>query len=444
MNQSTFDYVPDEPEQAEEVVVQDNGDESFEKASAAAQEHDKTEAEPVQVQETDETKATDNALMIADRPQGEIIAMFSKEKGLDPIIKEIRARVESEVFDATTKDGDARIGSVARQIGSAKQELKRMGQAQTEEWRKATKMVTSEVSRMEKEMDELRDKVLESRIKEQRRKDEREGRIVEIQAQKVLEHDADCVAIQKNIDEVERLIAFDWHEFKDRAVAAHKETHDFLIERLKDRKKYEEEQAELERLRKQEEERKQREREKEIADNARKEAEEKAAAEKAEANKKRIDAHNSYLNRLSDTGVVSEGQSSGIYESRIAALSALYDREWEEFADKAKQTYESVNQELTKLLEAAKQTEERAAKEREQAESERIRKEEADRIEAEKKREADEKAKREADAKHKKDIQQQVYAALQDIQNQHPPQEWSRRLIEAIDQGKVPHIEIKY
>ena len=128
------------------------------------------------------TKDTEENGALVPLNQINALEVFSAEKGLDPLIKQIRDRVNSEEYDVTTEAGRARMRSVARKIGSSKSQLEKMSKELTEDWRTKTKAVTLETSRMKTELDALRDEVKrpadEFKEKEDRRIKEHESRLV--------------------------------------------------------------------------------------------------------------------------------------------------------------------------------------------------------------------------------------------------------------------------
>jgi len=116
------------------------------------------DADPVPAQ----TESSSKEIAVIDTSPKNALTIFSNN-GLDPLIAQIRARVKSEQFDVTTQKGRDRIGSVARQIGSAKQDLIKMAASLTEDAKKQIAAVNTEKNRMETEFDKLRDEVLAPR-----------------------------------------------------------------------------------------------------------------------------------------------------------------------------------------------------------------------------------------------------------------------------------------
>jgi len=249
---------------------------------------------------TNQNAETKQELVIIDQ-QNTLVA-FQKPSGLDPVIEQIRKQVKSEIYDISTKEGRDRIGSVARQIGSAKRRLKEMSQGLTADWQAQTKVVTTEASRMEKELDSLRDEIKapldEFNEKEKARVEKHESDLDFIRAQAVFEFEPTIEQIEQRLEMVREFNTLDFEEFTDRKDGRIAYSEKILTEKLDLLKKQKAKDEELEKLRKAEEERKQKERDeqlkKEAADNATREAEEKAEAEKvkaqeaADAEKKKI------------------------------------------------------------------------------------------------------------------------------------------------------------
>jgi len=252
-----------------------------EPVKAANQEQEIIEADNVSVQ--NESSSTEIA--IVDTSPKNAIAIFSNG-GLDPFIAEIKKRVKSESFDVTTEKGRERIGSVAKQIGSAKKRLEEMADALTEDAKKQVAAVNQEKKRMINEFDTLRDEVLAPRKAydkiEKDRQDEHEkaltilGEMIEF-----------AYPEQYTVEQMENALAKSselfsgrqWQEYADRANYANLKNKDKLTEAITKRKEADEAAAEAERVA-------QAARDKEIedakiaaAEKAKKDAEDAAAAE---------------------------------------------------------------------------------------------------------------------------------------------------------------------
>lgn len=69
------------------------------------------------------------ALAIPERT--ELVALFTKEGGIDPIIARIEAEVRSHVPDVTTKRGRDAIASLAYKVARSKTTLDEAGKSLT-------------------------------------------------------------------------------------------------------------------------------------------------------------------------------------------------------------------------------------------------------------------------------------------------------------------------
>ncbi len=211
------------------------------------------------------TEKQTKELIIIDKSSDKVLALFSKENGLDEFINQVDERIKSEVLDVETDAGRKRIGSLARQVGSAKQTLKGMGQTLTAGWKEKTKKVTTEVSRMESKMDAIRDSVLKVReewqaaedakaAKEKERVDAHETKIAEFIAvgeaiaANWVENDVDVMkakreAIAKIYSET------DFEEFYGKAQCAADAAVASIKDAIDKKTKHDDEQAELAELR---------------------------------------------------------------------------------------------------------------------------------------------------------------------------------------------------
>lgn len=349
-----------------------------------------------------------NELIIIDDKNP--IDIFGKDGGLDPVIDKIKEKVKSEVYDASTDEGRKRIGSVARQIGSAKKTMEKMALGLTEDWRAQTARVNAEKKRMVDELDALRDEIKapldEFNEREKRRVEDHEQAISAIKEAVHFAmfdengHPSSAELILQKVLDVEKIFKNrDWQEFSKRAEDQYRSTHQTLTAAHEARIKHEEEQAELERLRREEEERKaQAERERiarEAAEQARKEAEEKAEREKAEAAAKA----KAEQDRVEREKAEAEARAKAAEQARIDA------------EEKAK-----------------RDAEEAVKRERERAEAEQRAKDE-------------DQARREADQKHRAKINNE---ALKGLIEAGLSEEAGKSVIEAIVKGKIPHVKISY
>lgn len=457
-----------------------------------------------------------------------LVAMFSQKEGLDPVIQRIRDRVAAENFDVTTKEGRERMGSVARQIGTAKMDMKRLSSALTEDWRIRTKAVTAETSRMEKEMDSIRDEILEKRDEYER-----------IEKERVDGHTAALAEIERSTiftgpdnpradDIAQRIVALDavnkrdWQEFKEKAGAAYTTAMTHLTQRHTSAVKWEADQAELERLRVAEETRKNQhqyyldniaeigdvdwtmlsaedlealpptleplkardwqefapqaqaaitaaeanisaalaERKKYDADQAElekrrsedaeneriRQEHEKQQEELKRAEEIRVGGHKAQIERMKrlSTGETVKLLSSDALKERVKEILLLMsERDWQEFADEAK----AAADEATKLLaDLGVEAEKREAAERQQ-EADKAAQAERDRIAEEQRKQKEADDARAADEAHKAKINGEAFDELLKIlagPNVSTAEVAAKAVIAAIADGKIPHTTIKY
>lgn len=219
--------------------------------------------------------------------------------GLAGLLDGIEQQVRAIKLDPSTPGGREEIRSVAYKISRTKTALDAEGKKLTEEWRQATARVNAErkksAERLEALQEEVRKPLTDFEGKEQRRVRAHEdslGLITGMREMLAAHPDMSLALLLDHQRDVEALLpGYVWEEFKSRAEFARADLAKYLTDRIESRKKYEEEQVELARLRKAEAERLQRERDErlkaEAAENARLQAERKAKAD-ADAEAKRV------------------------------------------------------------------------------------------------------------------------------------------------------------
>ena len=343
-------------------------------------------------------------------------AVIYASGGAEDLLNRIKNEARNRVLDISTKKGRDEVASLAYKIARAKTALDDMGKILIEEHQKTVNSVNAERKRIRDELDSLKDEVRAPLTEwEQKEKD----RVASLESALALLEGQINYPNDYTADEIEnRLKAvkygdefFDWMEFADRAARARESVISKLEAALVRRRDYEEAQAELKRLREEEEKRKQKERDEEIArqaaEKAHKEAEEKAEQERraAETERQRIEKEKQ--------------------DAIDRAIKAEQDRVAAEERAKAE----------------AHAAAERAEREKQDA----IRKE-RERVEAEKKAEADALAKREADKKHKDKIHNEVMLAILHLLSEAHEEtaDDAKAIIQAIAEGKIPHVRITY
>lgn len=345
-------------------------------------------------------------------------AVVFAEKGGDPIVDAIKKEVLAVDRDISTIEGRKQVASLAHKVARSKTLLDEMGKTFAADLKKQTKVIDTERSRiwdaLEALQKEVRQPLTEFEEKEKKRIADHEADIVEINAAgnytELNWNNLDIQFMQNRLAEIVS-DTVGWEEFENRAKLARDTAAKQIKSAIERRTKHDAEQAELERLRKAEAERIQKEREAKIqleaAETARKQAEEKAAAEaKAVAEK-------------------AEAERRKIEQEKKAA------EEREQDAIKAKKAAED------KAIADAKAAEEKAVRDRELAVQA-----ERDRIEGEKRAEAEAMAKREANTKHRSKINNEALQGLVDAAGLTP--EAAKAVVEAVVRGHVPHVSISY
>jgi len=190
------------------------------------------------------------------------VKLFS-ENGLDPILNEIKKKVDEFEPDVETATGRKQIASFAHKIAKSKTFIEKMGKELVSKQKAAIKLIDNERKRSRDFLDEQRDKARQPLTE------------WEEAEKKALAEEA--ARVEFNLDHTE---ALEFHVLwlKEKEFEALKAK----IEKEKEEKRQE---AEKERLEKEQAEREER-LKKEAAEQAKKDAEEKATAEREEAERK--------------------------------------------------------------------------------------------------------------------------------------------------------------
>lgn len=313
-----------------------------------------------------------------------------KSGGLDEFLEQIRQAV-NEVPDISTDKGRKRIASLAGQVSRSKTAIEKPGREYLKRLKEAVKPAEAEIKKFVDACDELRDEV-------RRPLTEWEAEQERIKAEEKAKCEAEELA--KEIELAHREALLDNIEY-DREVAEMK--------------------AEAERHRLAQEEFLK----KMAAAEAKKEAEEKAAAELAAAQKREADAiaAKAQAELLAKQAQERAEREAKETQERTAKLA----QEAREQAEREKQ--EAIAAEQRKAQEAA----DKVRREAEAKEAARL---------AEEKRIADETAKREADVKHRKAVGTDIVNAL--TSQTSITREQAIEVLTALKDGLVPHTKINY
>ncbi len=222
------------------------------------------------------------------------LAVFGTEGGVDAIIAKIKAQALAVETDISTKEGRAAVASLAYRIARSKTALDAMGKELGEDHYRRWKAIAAERSRIEEELDALRDEVRQplsdwedaekARVKAH---EDALAAIAESPGFYTAENTAEDY--RRRLAYLERYPARDWQEFSKRAALVVE--HEIAQTRvaLAAAEKREAEAAEAARLAAEKAAREKAEREALVAANARREAEEKAQRA-AEARARRVEA----------------------------------------------------------------------------------------------------------------------------------------------------------
>jgi len=315
-------------------------------------------------------------------------------------IKSIVAAITKEAKDFTpdleTTAGRKEIASMAYKVAQSKTLLDKFGKSLTEEQRKTIDAVNAERKYMRDELEALKEEVRRPLTEweniEKERVEKHMSVLKTIEGLKELFGSYTSQDIKERIDRLNNEYKREWEEFDVSAEQAYEDTLTFLSAEYGEKKRQEEEAAELAKLRAEKEDREQKEREEKIAkdaaEKARVEAEEKAKAEKAKVEREKAQA---------------EAQAEKEKNARLQA---------ERDAEVAK--------------------EQAATQERE-------------RIAAEQKAEEEAAAKREADKQHKAKIHNEILEAIQNaVDFGNLGEDPIKDIVVAIAKGEVPHVQINY
>lgn len=212
--------------------------------------------------------------------------------GLGQFFDAVKAEVANEVPDLKTAKGRARIASLAATVSKSKAAVEKPGRDYLKRLKEMPKVVEAELREFVTKMDSLRDTTRQPLTDwenaEQARKDRHVDNIQAIKDMEVFGATPTAAAVAQVIVQLEAIELGDsWEEFLPEAAQAKDRTLSLLRAMQNERTQHEAEQAELVRLRAEAEAQAQRDRDAAIAqaaaDQARREATERAEAERLAA-----------------------------------------------------------------------------------------------------------------------------------------------------------------
>lgn len=359
--------------------------------------------------------------------------------GTDHLIEIVEAEVKAflETMDTETEEGRKEIRKFSRRIGSSQTGIDTMKKEFTEARRKEIADINAEGKRFMDRMDEFKERINAPLEEWQRKENARlDGHKEALAAINNLVEECRGQAsefIQGRLDAMPDMLKREWQEFDQLAVEASDRVTGALVQLLDETKTREAEQAELARLRKEADERAAADRAKAAEEENTRLANERATKAAADAENARIAGHKARLQQLSALVDNLATASSSVIEDRMRAADTLHGSgyDWQEFKDQAKTNHAHVLEALNAVLPATRQREK-------EAEDKRI----AD-LAAEQKRKDDEAAaEREKNKAHRAKINNEALAGL--MEHAAIDKDTGVAVLTAIAQGKVPHVKISY
>ena len=359
-----------------------------------------------------------------------IVEAFKIEGGAQSLFDRIAEQARSVVPDLSTDKGRKAIASLARKVASSKTAFDSHGKELKEQYTVITSKIDADRKLFRDQCDALRDEIRKPLTDWENAEKERvakhENAIKEIKDFLLPENiDVDAEVLASNIRYLEKVpMGTMFEEYEDQIKLAKLETLEALRAALANREKYEEEQAELERLRQAEQVRQQQERDaqiaREAAEKATREAEEKARFEAERVQREKAESEQR------EAKLKHEAEQALIREQRLK----------EQAEQQARQSQIDKALAIERAEQAAKQAEHNKQLAI-QAERERIEREVKEKEEAERK----EQERREADKAHKKQVCDAILAELAKI---NIDEKTGQDLIKAIYSNQIPNIKITF
>ena len=219
-------------------------------------------------------------------PKESALEVFTKPGGLEPYLSQIKAAVTGIVPDLSTKKGRDAIASLAYKVSKSKTYLDGVGKELVDEYKEIPKKIDAARKQARDFLDQLRDEVRRPLTEWEQRQAEIQATIDQMARAHILEPDRTAAEIEQVIVYLEgrNLEHEGLGDRLDEAVQARAASLEKLREQHAKRKKFEDDQAELARLRAEAAAREQQEREERIA----REAAERAAREAREAAERQV------------------------------------------------------------------------------------------------------------------------------------------------------------
>ena len=360
--------------------------------------------------------------------------------GLGQFFEAVKAEVTGEVPDLTTVKGRARIASLAATVSKSKKAVETPGRDYLKRLKEMPKVVEAELREFVTKMDNLRDATRQPLTDwenaEQVRKDRHVDNIQAIKDMEVFGATPTAAAVAQVIVQLEAIELGDsWEEFLPEAAQAKDRTLSLLRAIHAERTQHEAEQAELVRLRAEAEAQAQRDRDAAIAqaaaDQARREAAERAETERLAAARREQDL-------LDQAAAAQRAAAQAVLDAEAAA-----ERQRMRLELQAEQARAAAAQAEASRLAAEQRAEQdrAAAAQRQEQAVEQARQNELARQAAAVAFELEQAQAREADEAHRRAINR---AALDAFIAGGMPEECAKQAVKLIAQRKIPAVSISY
>ena len=176
------------------------------------------------------------------------------DNGADPILEEIKLKAKAFIPDTTTPIGRKEIASMANKIARSKTLLDDLGKNLVADWKSKAKLVDDSRKKIRDYLDELKEETRAPLTNWEHIESERievlKRKLNSIESICIMDQGASCADIEEKIKQLQLLsIDESWQEFKDNAEASRYVGIKGLTNRLEQRREYEAQQLELQRLR---------------------------------------------------------------------------------------------------------------------------------------------------------------------------------------------------
>ncbi len=392
---------------------------------------------------------SENEIMIFEEKKKVKLAAIFTPQGMDKVLDLIEKKARESKPDIATQKGRDQIKSIAHTVAKCKSPLENIAKHLKADHYKIIDDINEQrdraVTRLDTLRDDLRKPVTEIEEREAALLQGRQNQLKKIEdfRNTIYTNGDASLLYEVSIQEIRQLLQFDWgDDWTFRAETAANEIIAILEERFAAAKKYEEDQAELAKLKKEAAERAQKDHEAAIAAEAAKKAKFAAEMEAAKKAKAVRDAAEAEQKRVEAEKLKAEEEKRLAEEAKVNA-----EKRAQEAERLAAEAAKKAEEDRIAAAKKAKEDAEKAAADAVKREQERVaeKKRLDDLADAERERLAKEAAEKIAnDKKHRAKINNEINSALKHKSCQCGAEINFYELIEAIAKGEVPHVSINY